>query len=130
MKRIIAIAATAVCCMGNQLPAKADWGGGSSTTAAAAYCGARAQGESQKKASDRAASVLSRSMQGGFASNIATIIGGAKDMKAAINFQISQMCPQYYGANNGSKLTVTTDECNIANKKLLQKFIKIETPDC
>ena len=48
MKRFIAIAATAICCMGNEIPAQANWGGGSSTTAAAAYCGARAQGKSQK----------------------------------------------------------------------------------
>ena len=107
MKRFIAIAATAICCMGNEIPAQANWGGGSSTTAAAAYCGARAQGKSQKQASDQAMSVLVRSMNGNFTSNVATIIGGAKDMTTAVDYQISQMCPEFYGSGNAQRLDAT-----------------------
>ena len=127
MKRFLSIAALALV---TAAPAHANWGGGSATTAAAAYCGARAQGESQKKASDRAHSVLALSMQGGFNSNVSAIVLGMKDMKAAVNFQIRQMCPEYYGASNGSKPTIVMEDCDQPwNKKALEKFIKLETPD-
>ena len=37
-------------------------------------------------------------MTGSFTSNVATIIGGAKDMTTAVDYQISQMCPEFYGS--------------------------------
>ena len=82
--------------------AQADWGGGTAQTAASAYCGARAAGQSQRQASKAAHAVMAGGMSGGFTSNIATIITSGKSMKHAINFQIQQMCPEYSDSSSSS----------------------------
>ena len=81
--------------------AQADWGGGTAQTAASAYCGARAAGQSQSQASKAAHAVMAGGMRGSFTSNIATIITSGKSMKHAVNFQIQQMCPEYFGGSSG-----------------------------
>ena len=81
--------------------AQAEWGGGTASTAASAYCGARAAGLSQREASRRASQVATGSMTGSFESNIATILTSKQGMRDAINFQIEQQCPEYSGGSSG-----------------------------
>ena len=80
--------------------AQAEWGGGSASTAASAYCGARAAGLSQEEASRRARSVVTRSMSGSFESNLVTMLTSSQGMVDAVNFQISQQCPEYSGGGS------------------------------
>ena len=80
--------------------AQAEWGGGTASTAASAYCGARAAGLSQEEASRRASQVVTGSMSGSFESNLVTILTSRQGMKDAINFQIEQQCPQYSGSSS------------------------------
>ena len=88
--------------------AHAQWGGGTAQTAASAYCGARAAGQSQQQASKAAHAVMAGGMGGRFTSNVATIFTSGKAMKHAINYQIQQMCPEYFGSTSAS--TISADE--------------------
>ena len=88
LKTTIAAAAITVCCLGNDYPAKAQWGGGASM-AAPTYCGARAQGMSHRQASDKAMWVLVNS------ADITTALGSGRAMKAGLEYQIRAMCPEF-----------------------------------
>ena len=99
-------------------PAQAQWGGGTASTAASAYCGARAAGLSQEEASRRASQVVTGSMSGSFESNLATILTSRQGMKDAINFQIEQQCPEYSGSSSSrlEETPITAETCSYYGK--------------
>ena len=81
--------------------AQAEWEGGTASTAASAYCNARAAGLSQKEASRRALQIATGSMTGSFESDTATILTRIQEMREATIFQIEQQCPEYSGGSSG-----------------------------
>ncbi len=88
--------------------AHAQWGGGAPQSAAAAYCASRAAGNSHNKADKDARWMLSGGMQGGFASNMATVLTSGRQMMQTTGYMAKQMCPEHFGSTSAS--TISVDE--------------------
>ena len=92
MKLFTALAALSL--VAAPVPALA-WGNGPQA-AAAAYCGARSQGQSHQQGVKAATHVLVAGTSGNFGRGMAQIAMHGKSMMQASGYIASQMCPDYY----------------------------------
>ena len=93
MKFITALAALTL--VAAPTPALA-WGNGPQA-AAAAYCGARASGQSQKQAEQAVRSVLVAGTSPRFSTGMAQVLMHGKAMWQSAGYMARQMCPEYFG---------------------------------
>ena len=96
MKTLFALAAAALALAPSS--ALAQWSGGAPQTAAAAYCASRQAGNSHEKADRDARWMLTNSLGGGFASDMATVLSSGRQMMQATGYIAQQMCPQYFSS--------------------------------
>jgi hypothetical protein len=108
MKRLIAIAATAICCMGNEMPAKAY--GGLTQQGAIAWCASRAAGNSIDQANNDMRKTMSAAMlsnHGGFAASVVQLSSTKRQMQNQLDYAVKMMCPEFYGSANAQRLEET-----------------------
>jgi hypothetical protein len=92
MKTFIAAAAL----LALAAPAQAQWQGGASQQAAAAYCSSRAAGNDHANAERDARWMLTNSLGGGFATQMATVFTSGRQMMQTTGYMARQMCPEYF----------------------------------
>jgi hypothetical protein len=98
MKLFTATAAAAL--LSFATPAHAQWQGGASQQAAAAYCASRAAGNDHSKAERDARWMLANSVNGGFADMMATALTSGRQMMQTTAYLINQICPGYDVTSN------------------------------
>ena len=107
MKLFTALATASIALTGIVAPAANAWGNGPES-AAAAYCGARAQGASQAQAERTARGVLVAGRNVG----IAQVVMHGKGMMQATGYLVKSMCPEYApgGSQTNASNAVSIDE--------------------